>query len=178
MPGDDVVREPTLVSTRAIFVDAPPERVWPWLVQMGQDRGGFYSYDRLERLLGLGIRNAEVIVPEWQSLAVGDRVRLAPATWSDEAAFTVSEIDEPHHLVMVAGDPSSVAADGSRRDGASWSFLLDPTEGGGTHLLVRMRARFGLPAPVESLFVHVLGPAHFLMERRQLIGIRRRAMAV
>ena len=80
LPGDELMADPTMIVTRAITIDAPPEAVWPWLVQMGQGRGGFYSYDWLENLFGLDIHNADRLEPEWQALAVGDQLRAAPAS--------------------------------------------------------------------------------------------------
>src|ERR1051326_7204279 len=78
LPGDDRVPGPAYATTRAITVRAPAEAVWPWLVQLGQGRGGFYTYDRLEQMVGAGIRSANHIVPELQQLAVGDTVPLSP----------------------------------------------------------------------------------------------------
>ena len=78
LPGDELVPNPTLESTRAITIRAPAEEVWRWLVQLGQDRGGFYSYDRLENLAGADIHNVDWIVPQMQHLKVGDFVPMAP----------------------------------------------------------------------------------------------------
>jgi hypothetical protein len=77
-PGDELVLHPTLESTRAVTIGAPTEEVWRWLVQLGQDRGGFYSYDRLENLAGADIHNLEQIGPQMQHLKVGDFVPMAP----------------------------------------------------------------------------------------------------
>ena len=76
LPGDELVASPTFASTRAVTIAAPPAAVWPWLVQMGQGRGGLYSYDRLENLFGLDVHSADRIVPELQQLNVGDRISL------------------------------------------------------------------------------------------------------
>src|SRR5690625_253711 len=78
LPGDRILGQADLTATRAVAIQAPAEDVWPWVAQLGQGRGGFYSYDGLQSLLGLDIRNADDVVPEWQDIAVGDRVRLAP----------------------------------------------------------------------------------------------------
>ena len=69
LPGDELLVAPAMTTTRAITIDAPPEAVWPWLAQMGQGRGGFYSYDWLENVFGLGIHNADRIEPDWQELS-------------------------------------------------------------------------------------------------------------
>jgi hypothetical protein len=75
LPGDELVPTPRAQSTWAVTIEAPPERVWPWLVQMGQDRAGFYTYEWFENgLLRLNIHNVDRIVPEWQNITVGDRM--------------------------------------------------------------------------------------------------------
>jgi hypothetical protein len=78
LPGDDLIGDSDLTATRAITVRATADRVWPWIAQLGQGRGGFYSYDSLENLLGCDIHSADRIVPEWQGVAVGDEVKLYP----------------------------------------------------------------------------------------------------
>ena len=81
LPGDELVGRPAVQTTEGVWVDAPASAVWPWLVQMGQDRGGLYSYQTLENLAGLHYRNADRIHPEWQHLAPGDAIRLVPKGW-------------------------------------------------------------------------------------------------
>jgi hypothetical protein len=178
LPGDDLLTESSMITTRAITIDAPPGAVWPWLVQMGQGRGGFYSYDWLEDLFGLDIRNAERIEPEWQELAVGDQLRAAPASAGPEAGFTVVAIDPGRALVTAVGDPAVVgpqAAAGALPDGATWAFVLEPVGEQQTRLLVRLRTRFPLPAVASWIVERLLEPVHFVMERKQLLGIRDRA---
>ena len=178
LPGDELVADPSMTTTRAITIDAPPDAVWPWLVQMGQGRGGFYSYDWLENLFGLHIRNADQIVPAWQGLAVGDQLRAAPVSAGPEAGFTVVAIDPGRSLVTAIGDPAVVvplAAAGSLPDGGTWVFVLRPVGAGQTRLIVRLRARFPLPAAGAWLLERALEPVHFAMERKQLLEIRARA---
>src|SRR5699024_10096919 len=95
LPGDDILGPADLVATRAVEIQAPAEDVWPWLAQLGQGRGGFYSYDGLQSLLGLDIQNADDVVPEWQHIAPGDPVRL-----TEEVALVV-EIAEPEHALVL-----------------------------------------------------------------------------
>lgn len=166
LPGDELVPHPTTATTRAITIDAPPEAIWPWLVQMGQDRGGLYSYDWLESMLGLHFHNADRIVPEWQHLEVGDRIRLAPPSAGPDAAFTVVAIHPPRWIVTTAGNPPI---------GATWVFVLHPIDAHRTRLIVRMRASLGLPALAEWFGMRVLEPVHFVMERKQLLRIKQRA---
>jgi hypothetical protein len=178
LPGDEIIDRPSIVTTRAVTVDAPPEAVWPWLVQMGQDRAGLYSYDWLENLVGLDFHNADRIVPEWQRLAIGDQIRLAPAQAGPDAGFTVASIEPTRWIVAIAGDPARVlsnAAEGPLPVGASWAFVLEPLDERRTRLIVRLRARMGLPGPLELVGARLLEPVHFVMERKQLLGIKARA---
>jgi hypothetical protein len=176
LPGDDLVPEPAYVTTRAITVQAPAEAVWPWLVQLGQGRGGFYTYDRLEQMVGAGIRSADRIVPELQQLAIGDTVRLSP-----EGGPKVALLDAGRALVLYDTmdlrtsrsiphhPPTPWAMDWT------WSFTLRPMVDSATRLLVRTRADYrpqGLLAPPMAL---LLEPTHFVMERGMLLGIKRRA---
>ena len=106
LPGDDLVPDPDMRHTRGITIAAPPEAVWPWLLQLGQGRGGLYSYDWLENLAGCDIHSVDSIVPDLQSLALGDIVSLRKG---DMPAFLVSAIDPGRSLVLVARDPSTGA---------------------------------------------------------------------
>lgn len=166
LPGDDLVPEAEQ-QTHAITIGAPPEAVWPWLVQMGQGRAGFYSHDRLERLVGAAIRNADAINPEWQHLATGDLVRTyRPLPRFEPLGWFVAVVERPRTLVV--HEPE--------RDGiinSSWALVLEPT-GRGTRLLSRWRFRrrgFGHAAFKRLLF----DPAHFVMGTGVLNGLKKRA---
>lgn len=100
LPGDSILRTASTSATRAITINADRHAVWPWMVQLGQGRGGFYSYDRLENLIGCDIHSAERIVPEWQALAVGDGVNLHP-----EVALTVALVEPDRALVLRGAVP-------------------------------------------------------------------------
>lgn len=166
LPGDELVPSARFRTTRAITIDVPPHAVWPWLVQMGQDRGGFYSYERLERLVGAEIRNVDMIHPEWQQLRVGDEVRLAPVErFGEEAKLTVARLEPERALVY--GPPPATEADGS------WAFVLQPTDGTKTRLIVRTQGRRESVPPFFFLFDLI----HFIMERRMMLGIKERAEA-
>ncbi|MEK8226829.1 hypothetical protein NKG05_13190 [Oerskovia sp. M15] len=99
LPGDELVPAADVVATRAITIAAPPREVWRWVLQLGQGRGGFYSYEWLENLVGCEIRNADRIEPQWQRLAVGDEVRLHPAVALRVAAIV------PNGTSCCAGGP-------------------------------------------------------------------------
>ena len=143
LPGDDHVAEPSSQLTRAITIDARPEEIWPWIVQLGADRGGFYSYDWLENLFGLGIHSAEEIVPEWQERATGD---LVHADRAGTGGWYVVELRPNDTLSMKVANVGQ-ARPLTRDEGAGWEFLwtfaLRPLGDGGTRLLVREKVAFG-----------------------------------
>ncbi len=170
LPGDDLVPHATVVSTRAITIGAPPDRVWPWIAQIGQGRAGFYSYDWLENLFGCDIHNADRIVPAWQRIQTGDNVRLHPSAPALEALVVLPG------RALVVGSPRQNAAAQQMYGSATWAFvLLSTVDANSTRLVVRFRANPG-PAVAGRLFVHALiEPAHFVMERKMLLGIRVRA---
>jgi deazaflavin-dependent oxidoreductase (nitroreductase family) len=173
LPGDELTPPPVEQNTRAITIAAPPQEVWPWLVQMGADRGGFYSYAWLENLFGLDIHNADQIVEEWQQLAVGDWVwgaRKRTGGW-------VVELLEPGvALVMKAADPKLGRA--TRRDTGigvefQWTFALRPSPHGTTRLLIRERTAAG--RRLTRWMLAPVGLVSFVMTRKMLDGIRIRA---
>src|SRR6516165_2784319 len=121
-PGDELVADPASVATRAVTVEAPPEEVWRWLVQIGQDRGGMYSYDGLENVLGLRIHSTDRIREEWQRLDAGDRVRLVPKGWlglPEGLALSVARVD-PGRSIVLREQPPQQPWD------AVWSFHVRP----------------------------------------------------
>jgi len=175
LPGDEFVAEPAQQCTRAITVDAEPSDVWPWILQIGADRGGFYSYEWLENLFGLGIRNCDVLVPEWQQRAVGDLV-LADAKGS--GGWYVMEVRPEEALVLQVGDVR--AGRPLRRDEQlgwefSWSFVLRPTRNGRCRLLVRERTGFG--NRLTELAMAPIGIVSFVMTQWMLRGIKASAEA-
>ena len=164
LPGDEQVPNPVLETTRAITIQAPAEAIWPWVVQMGQGRGGLYSYERLENLVGCGMRNADRIMPEHQELAVGDEFRLSQ---SDSTPAMLVLGVEPGRAVIVGGDDPPT----------SWAFTLNPIDETTTRLVARYRQDF-----VKS-FGNVVAwrvftePISFWMERKMLQGIKARVEA-
>ncbi len=175
LPGDDLVAEPASQVTRAVTIAAEPEVVWPWLVQIGADRAGFYSYDWLENLFGLGIHSADEVVEEWQGLGVGDVVR---ANRAGTGGWYVVDLRPGEALVLQTAN----LAEGRplRRDEQLkweflWTFALRPASGGGTRLLVRERTGFD-SALTEAMLAPV-GLVSFVMTRRMMLGIKARAEA-
>jgi len=172
LPGDDIVKHPRYMTTRVITIQAPAAAIWPWLVQMGQDRGGLYSYDRLENLLGLDFQSTDHIVPEFQRLEVGDKVRLAPEQRFD-LALEVRMIEAPHALVLSSpGDPEEAMAAGY--PAMSWAFVLNSLDEQTTRLVIRCRSDYQ-PTMTSVVMNQVfLEPIHFIMERKMLLGIKQR----
>ncbi len=168
LPGDDLVPSPAIASTRAITIQAPPERVWPWIVQIGQDKAGFYSYAWLENLVGCDMSNADEINPDWQNLQVGDDVRLHPE------AVLQAKVVEPDRALVIA--PQSGPAPWPAMDfDFSWAFVVVPdSDGYSTRLLVRERYHpYGVMARAS---VEVGQLVSALMSFGMLRGIRDRAI--
>ncbi len=173
LPGDPLVPSPRLGYTRAISIDAPVTRVWPWLAQLGQGRGGFYSFDGLENLVGCDTHSAEQILPEHQEIAVGDLIRLAKGS---APCFRVAEVTPPTALVLIGADPRPPHRAGSAEDPdgtATWQWVVRPLDGGRRSRLV-VRQRLTFPDKLSVMW-HVVEPIGFVMERQMLRGIRDRA---
>lgn len=177
LPGDELIEEPLYVTTRAITVAAPAEAVWPWLVQIGQNRGGFYTYDVLENLARLDIHSADSIHPEWQELEVGrDYVALDP---NHTMKMTIVALEQPHAFVIRTGSPDELPQEpGSFFKGeiaGSWAFVLEPVDDSSCRLLIRWRAAWRPTVAAAFARAFMLEPAHFVMEEGMLRGIRDRA---
>ena len=166
LPGDDLVPSADLVATRAITIRASAADVWPWLVQMGQGRGGFYSYDRLENLAGCDITSADAVVPEWQGVEVGDEVRLHP-----EFALPVAVVRPQEALVLHGAGP--VDDEAPVPFDFTWAFVLRPADDGRTRLVVR--ERYGYRTGWAGRMVEPVSWVSFVMTERMLRGIRDRA---
>ena len=163
--GDEHVPEPMLQATRAVTIDAPPEEVWPWLVQMGLDRGGFYSYDRLDNE---GQPSATTIIPELQDLQEGDEILL-----DRKADVKVTHLDPPRAMVWaLLGAEVELGLTAN----ASMAYILERIQGDRTRLLSRVRVHIqgGLALP----YIYLLDEwVNFVMQRKQLLGIKARAEA-
>jgi hypothetical protein len=159
LPGDELLPSPDGQTTRATWVDAPPEAVWPWLAQMGpRPRGGVYTYDWIENLLGLDVRSVDRVLPEWQHPQVGDTQRIGANT------MVLERVEPPHVLAWRSQDGNWL-----------WSFVLEEA-GGRTRLLSRNRYR--TPALPVRLMMLPMEPGSLVMEHRMLRGIRGRAEAL
>jgi hypothetical protein len=163
-PGDDLIPDPNVTATRAITIRRSPDVVWPWIAQIGQGRGGFYSYDFLENLLGFDIHSADRVVPEWQEIEVGDEVRLAAKAGLNAA------IVEPGRALVLQG--SLPIAQRPPFD-STWAFILNEQADGTTRLL--SRERYGYKRWWAPVVVEPTQAISFVMSRKMLLGIRDRA---
>jgi len=188
MPADPLISAPMGVVTHAITINASPERVWPWLAQMGAGRAGWYSYDRIDNG---GHPSANAILPEYQHVAPGD---VLPATPGMTDAFRVAAAKRPHDLVLTVPE-----ANGGNQ--VSWEFLLEPLDRGRTRLIVRGRISRRWPGSIQErsrppgrlilieriyeILAHTPRPlmlaaasfGHYIMQARMLRSIKRRAEA-
>jgi hypothetical protein len=176
LPGDDLVAA-RWQTTRGITISAPADQVWPWLVQMGYGRGGWYSYDWLERRVGAGDfaggGSARRVLPELQQLALGDTVALSPA-----GGLTVEVLDPARALVLHYRMNLLTAAPAGDGDRAvldwTWAFALTPVNEASCRLLARVRVDYR-PPWLRLLMPFLLEPVHFIMERKMLRTIERQA---
>jgi hypothetical protein len=195
LPGDELIATPSVSDTRGIVIDAPAAAIWPWLVQMGFGRGGWYSYDAMD----MRGPSATRIVPEWQSIAVGETMPTHPG-----GGFEIAQVEPDHALVLYLDNtivarqqevaqetavgglgadpmPAGLAASAAimrtqpDRFRATWSFVLDPVDGNRTRLIERVRAEYPELDRFSSLTGSVFGFGVFAMVRRQLLGIKERA---
>jgi hypothetical protein len=151
LPGDELLPQDRTRILHAVTIDAPAEEVWPWLAQLGQDRGGFYSYEWLENFAGCEMKNADRVHPEWQHRELGETVHLHPA-----GGLRVSVFEQGRALGL-----------------EGWgTFALEPVGPHRTRLIARGGVPRGLAAGAYGVLMEL---PHFLMERRMLLGIKRRA---
>ena len=160
MPGDELLPNATLQTTRVISVSTPPSAIWPWLLQMGpRPRAGAYTYDWIERLLGIDIKNSDRILPEYQHLAPGEVIGLN----AKGEGIAVREV-QPERFLVLQWIPAN----------STWTFGLYPGEAGATRLVSRNRLAGSSPLFWLSM-VGFMEPGSLIMEREMLGGIKRRA---
>jgi hypothetical protein len=190
LPGDGLVPEPSATETRGITIDAPPEAIWPWLVQMGYERAGWYSYDAIDNRG----TSSDRILPEFQQLAVGQIMPTHPG-----GGFRVEVVDPERSLVLfidtalvqqqqreaeAAGKTDLPTAGLKATDtlgrtafpdfAASWAFFLRPSGDGKTRLVERFRARTPGQGPATAVLGEIMGTGIVLMTRKQMLGIKQR----
>jgi hypothetical protein len=156
LPGDELLEQPDGVSTRAIDIEAPASAVWPWLAQMGPaPRGGAYTYDWIENVLGLNFHSADTVLPQFQDPQVGDTIEFGT-----------------NRMRLALVDPDRVLSWRSEDGNWVWTFVLR-SDGGRTRLI--SRNRFRLPSLAARIGMIPIEPASLIMERKMLLGIRKRA---
>jgi len=174
LPGDDLMAHPMAVTTHAVTINAPPERIWPWLVQMGWHRGGWYTAEWVDHLLFPANRpSTDRILPEFQGLAVGDHIPDGPR--ESQCEFTVAELERDRHLVLHSAN--HLPPGWKLRFGAwidwTWAFVLDDLGEGRTRFIFRSRLRAG-PLWIAAVYVLAIIPADFVMSRQMLRGVKMR----
>jgi hypothetical protein len=180
LPGDELVPHPRVKYTRGITIEATPDRIWPWLVQMGQGKGGLYSYEQLENLAGCDIHNADRILPQFQNIKVGDQVKLGPQGYP---AFKVIRVHPQEALVLAAADVIPEPHDKKLPDPlpeeytlSNWVFYLNPITAHSTRLLIRGWLDYEPNSWKNWLIWRALTePLAFVMERKMLHEIKKRA---
>jgi hypothetical protein len=161
MLGDDQIADPLIVTNRAITIEAPPDDVWPWLVQMGElPRAGFYSYEWIERLMGMQVQNADRLEAELQQIEVGKAL-------DRQGNMIVRAIDPGRALVV--GPAPGLWLD------TTWAMAVYPTGDDHTRLVSRVRAKVNRWTPTAPLWMAMLDPGQFLMERKFLLEVKERA---
>jgi len=160
IPGDELLPDPDICSTRAVTIGAPPSAIWPWLVQMGSGRGGAYTYDWIENLFGLDMHSADEILPQFQDLKVGDSLPVG-----DKGPRLRAEIVDRERVLALRSEDGNWV----------WAFALYP-QSGPTHLVSRNRIAVPAGAVARRLAdVLVMEPGSLVMERKMLLGIKQRA---
>jgi len=175
LPGNEFTRDPVAVTTHAITINAPPERIWPWLVQMGWHRGAWYTAKWVDRLLfPANAPSAECLMPGFQHLKVGDRIPDGPP--ESKCEFTVAQLEANRHLTLHSEE--HLPPGWRQRFGAwidwTWTFVLDDLGNGKTRFIVRSRLRAG-PWWVVAVYLLAIVPADFVMSRQMLRGVKARA---
>jgi len=178
LPGDDLVPHPKWGYTHAISVRASAADIWLWLAQMGQGRGGFYSYELLENLAGCDIHNADRIIPGLQNPKVGDSIRLHPRL----PAYPVAIVELGRALVLHAradtqtGKTFDLADKTPKRYlNSTWMWFLDELDDGTTRLITRGRGDYRGLANTLGYGPYFMEPIGFAMSRKMLLGIKKRA---
>lgn len=175
-PGDELVAQPRTRAVHAVTIATPPDRIWPWIMQIGRDRGGFYSYTWLENLIGADIHNVYRLMPEVPERRVGDTVWMGPQDrFGGQARMIVGKIVRERAVVLVLPADAERVQNEGRAPGGVWSFALEPLHDGTTRLV--MLSLGAETASRSSRVAELLfwEPAHFVMERRMMLTIKRLA---
>ena len=180
LPGDDLVPHPKGEYIHAITIHAPATDIWPWLVQIGQGRGGFYSYELLENIIGCKMKNADKIMPELQHLEIGDSIPMHPTMGSP---YKVAAIEPGCALVLQIREDTQTRKTSELSDtmpdkymNQSWVFFLNERDDGTTRLISHSRNDWNQSLG-NRLFFSIFGAITVTMDRKMLLGIKERAEA-
>jgi hypothetical protein len=168
LPGDDLVPDAREPLTYAVTINTPGAAVWPWLVQIGQGPGGWYSYEWIENMLGAGSYNVDRIHPEWQNLKVGDLVRMY-SEGGGPPPYEVAALEPERALLL-----GHRLVDKAPAWGESWAFVLQKIDERSTRLIIREKFSSSLPTALQVMN-YILKPGYFIMCRKMLLGIKQRA---
>jgi len=159
MPGDGIVANPNFVATRGVTVNSPPSGIWPWLLQIGATRAGFYGYDWLDNA---GVPSADRIIPDLQRIGVGDFIPMTP---DQKNGMWVKSFETNRHILWW-----------DKKSKATWLWLLTPLDANRTRLITRLRTQYDWSLPwVIYYLLYDFGD--IVMMRKCLLGIKRRAEA-
>ncbi len=173
LPGDNLFPDSTAAATHAITIHATPEQIWPWLMQIGQDRSGFYSYTVLENLFGADMPKVERLVPEWKPRVLGETVWFAtPRRFGGQGRMIATVVEPNRAFAMVSANDWQALCSGGLVQEGMWTFALEPQKDGQTRLIARLRG--GTPPTLMGRLAGRLfwEPAHFVMEQKMLRRIR------
>lgn len=171
-PGDELAPGGHVTSMRAVTIDASPVEVWPWILQIGQDRAGFYSYQLFENIAGANMPRVEEVIPEFQHRFVGDTVWLSdPHTYGGKAKMIVGDMKEHCAMILISPEDWERQVAGKPIAGGTWGFILQPAPGGKTRLLMRSVSSAGAISreQIRSLLWEL---PHFIMERRMMLHLK------
>ena len=171
LPGDELVANPVSQTTQAVTIRAQPEQIYPWLLQIGVDRGGMYSYDWLENIFGLNVHTLDRIDPRYQSPKPGDFWGFTPKASGDGPGVYVVRLD-PNRAVLGCFGMRSVSPTPCT---GTWQLVLQPQSDGATRLI--LRARTDAASPMTGIFGAIFDPITFVMQRGMLLGFRDRIQA-
>jgi hypothetical protein len=168
MPGDELLDDPELNATRAVEIEAPPEDIWPWIVQIGYGRAGFYSFDNLDNG---GVHSSERILPEYQNLKVGDSI--PSGEYQGELFYLMEVVEmEPEESMLW------VFLEGTPWGGATWSWGLYRVDDERTRLVSRLRQKYDYSTPQGATMWSMCDVLEICMMRTTLLNIKRRAEAM
>jgi len=174
LPGDDIISHPKWQYTQGISINTTTDKVWPWLVQIGQGKGGFYSYEMLENLVGCKIHNTEKIIPEYQKLKPGDNIMLHP-----KVPYPVAEVREGNTIVLHydsrTGQKQVSGTKPSNYFESTWLFLVTKQGNQSSRLISRFRIDYNLSTQNRIAYGYFVEPVSTTMQKQMLKGIRKRA---